>query len=203
MEMYLQTEVRTNVDPEHIKLQANACFKKGDYRDAVALYTTCIGLFRLTLELDHSNKAYFGNRAAASIEIGDYQNALQDCIQAIKLEPSFTKAYFRAAKCQVHLGNLSDALEQLKSAKAQGANTGGVVITDLNQTVQKELKTIHSIQRFLGYYTNFTEEGNHLQALNNIESAMILVDMTLSGTGIPNCIPIINISNLSCRHIST
>jgi tetratricopeptide (TPR) repeat protein len=119
---------------------------------------------------------------------------LQDCIQAIKLDPTFTKAYFRAAKCQVHLGNLNDALEQLKAALAQGNANTKIIITDLKKAVDAEVietnmkvRTIESIQRYLQRYTEYTEKKSHEDALKMIEMTMILVDPTLRGSGLPNC----------------
>lgn len=59
------------------KDQANSLFKEKKYDEAIALYTKA---------LDCSpNKTYYGNRAAAYLENGDFKMAFQDCIQALKV----------------------------------------------------------------------------------------------------------------------
>ncbi|GJM88421.1 hypothetical protein PR202_ga04480 [Eleusine coracana subsp. coracana] len=49
------------------------------------------------------------NRAATRMSLGMMQEALQDCLTAASIDPSFLKAKVRAANCQLALGNLEDA----------------------------------------------------------------------------------------------
>lgn len=47
-----------------------------------------------------------------------YNDAANDCKRAIELDPDNIKAYMRASKCSIHLGNLQDATALLRQAKA-------------------------------------------------------------------------------------
>jgi tetratricopeptide (TPR) repeat protein len=47
------------------------------------------------------------NRAASRIELGNYEVALQDCKQAIEIDPTWTKAYYRKYQALQHLPNRS------------------------------------------------------------------------------------------------
>lgn len=51
----------------------------------------------------------YSNRAATRMSLGMMQEALQDCLTATSIDPSFLKAKVRAANCQLALGDLEDA----------------------------------------------------------------------------------------------
>lgn len=88
------------------KEKGNLLFKTNNFREAAGLYSKAI-------ELQPEVATYYSNRAAAYLNNTQYKLALQDCLTALKLDPLMVKAFFRAAKCQSHLGNLEDAQSQL------------------------------------------------------------------------------------------
>ncbi|AQK85020.1 Heat shock protein DnaJ with tetratricopeptide repeat [Zea mays] len=51
----------------------------------------------------------YSNRAATRMSLGMMWEALQDCLTATSIDPTFLKAKVRAAKCQLALGDLEDA----------------------------------------------------------------------------------------------
>ncbi|CAN6355391.1 unnamed protein product [Urochloa humidicola] len=51
----------------------------------------------------------YSNRAATRMSLGMMREALQDCLTATSIDPSFLKAKVRAANCYLALGNLEDA----------------------------------------------------------------------------------------------
>lgn len=51
----------------------------------------------------------YSNRAATRMSLGMMREALQDCLTAMSIDPSFLKAKVRAANCYLALGNLEDA----------------------------------------------------------------------------------------------
>lgn len=57
--------------------------------------------------------SFYGNRAAAYLMLNRFQDSLADCQAAIRLDPGFTKAYFRAARSYIALGQLERAEQQL------------------------------------------------------------------------------------------
>jgi DnaJ family protein C protein 7 len=53
----------------------------------------------------------YGNRAAARISLGRLREAISDCEMAASLDPSYIKAYMRAANCHLVLGELGSAVQ--------------------------------------------------------------------------------------------
>ncbi|CAL4907861.1 unnamed protein product [Urochloa decumbens] len=51
----------------------------------------------------------YSNRAATRMSLGMMREALQDCLTATSIDPSFLKAKVRAANCYLALGDLEDA----------------------------------------------------------------------------------------------
>jgi len=58
------------------------------FQEAVASYSKAI-------ELNGASAIYYSNRAAAYSHIGQHHKAIEDCKQAIKLDPLYVKAYSR------------------------------------------------------------------------------------------------------------
>lgn len=56
------------------------------------LYLFC---FNSAITLDPTNAVYYCNRAAAHSKLNNHLAAIQDCKNAIKLDPSYSKAYGR------------------------------------------------------------------------------------------------------------
>ncbi len=76
------------------------------YQPAIAAYTKAINL-------DSSNAALLTNRAAASLMLLLYNEAIQDCNAALALDSSNSKAYFRKATALKGLGKLPEAIAAL------------------------------------------------------------------------------------------
>lgn len=66
----------------------NALLKDHKYNEAIDAYTKAI-------ELDASNPIFYSNRAQVHIKLEAYGLALSDCDTALKVDPSFVKAYYR------------------------------------------------------------------------------------------------------------
>ena len=89
-----------------LKGQANELYSSGNYDDAMRLYTKAIALCPEMVTL-------WSNRAAAHFQLRHYSLCVADCERAVECDPSFTKAYVRAAQAHVQLGNLDSALVRL------------------------------------------------------------------------------------------
>lgn len=86
---------------ESRKKAGDEAFKRGQYQEAVAAWTECLGV-------DPSLKAFnaklYNNRATAYGKLRRHQEAVDDCGQAIALEPGYVKAFRRRAESLYAMG---------------------------------------------------------------------------------------------------
>ena len=73
---------------EEKKTKGNELMKGERFEDALAAYTDAISL-------NNKNAVYFCNRAAAHSKLGQHQDAIEDCVSALEIDPTYSKAYGR------------------------------------------------------------------------------------------------------------
>ncbi|PKI49525.1 hypothetical protein CRG98_030142 [Punica granatum] len=73
--------------------------------DAIQLYTCA-------LALRGDSATYYVDRAAAFTEIGEYNEAFEDCLAAIHFDPKYWNAYNRLGPVYYALGKYSEAIER-------------------------------------------------------------------------------------------
>ncbi|KAI9200561.1 hypothetical protein LWI28_009808 [Acer negundo] len=97
------------LDPEVLKNMGNEAYKKGRFEDALALYEGAIAI--------NSNKAtYRSNRSAALIGLGRLMEALVECKEAIRIDPSYHRAHHRLATLYLRLGEAERASYHYKNS---------------------------------------------------------------------------------------
>lgn len=75
---------------EDLKLRGNASFKEADFGSAIEFYSKSI-------EADPSNYLVYSNRALVYQKMNENERAIKDCLEGIRIEPSFAKFYIRLA----------------------------------------------------------------------------------------------------------
>ena len=82
--------------------RGNQAYKNGDMRKAEECYTHGINSSSSSSESSECSvkplALCYGNRAAARISLGRLREAISDCDMAASLDPTYIKAYMRAAK---------------------------------------------------------------------------------------------------------
>lgn len=75
-------------DPEKLKELGNEEYRQGHYAEAVALYDQAI-------IMDAKRPAYWSNKAAALAALGRLIEAVSDCKEAVRIDPSYDRAHNR------------------------------------------------------------------------------------------------------------
>ena len=96
---------------EKEKAKGNDCFRNKEYMDAITYYSKSIAL-------DDTNPVLYTNRALSSMRLSNFNQALADCNEALKIDHKYTKALARRGmihhKCARHLAALKDLEECVK-----------------------------------------------------------------------------------------
>jgi len=101
---------------DRTKEEGNTHFKAGRLQEAVEVYTSA-------LEIDPTNKGtnskILNNRAMCYTKLKQWDDVIKDCDQAIKLDPSYTKARKTRAKALGEGGDWEEAVRAYKSIQEQ------------------------------------------------------------------------------------
>ncbi|KAI9872777.1 MAG: hypothetical protein M1830_001207 [Pleopsidium flavum] len=113
---------------DRMKEEGNKAFKAARYQQAVDMYGQA-------LEVDPLNKGtnskILQNRAMAWIRLKEYKCAIADCIRALELDPTYTKARKTKAKALGESGNWDEAVREYKAIAESNPSEPGI---------QKEVK---------------------------------------------------------------
>lgn len=75
-------------EAEEFKAAGNKALQSNNLTDAIENYTKAINA-------DGTNHVYYSNRSAAYLKKGDGNNALEDAVSTIAINPEFSKGYSR------------------------------------------------------------------------------------------------------------
>ncbi|XP_077526215.1 uncharacterized protein LOC144138035 [Haemaphysalis longicornis] len=92
--------------------EGDASFKRGQYDDAVMLYTEALRTCPLSLSAVRS--VLYLNRVATWLMLGENKLAIKDCSKAIELNPSNLNAILTRAQLNKEMGNLGEALKDYR-----------------------------------------------------------------------------------------
>ncbi|XP_054798664.1 TPR repeat-containing thioredoxin TTL1-like [Prosopis cineraria] len=119
---------RIRIDPEVLKAEGNEAYKQGKFEEALSLYDRAI-------LLDSSKPTYHCNKSAALMGLGRLPEAMVECEEAIRLEPSYTRAHHRLAAIYLRLGEAEKAMHCNNSTPY-----GDSVLAFQAQALQKHVK---------------------------------------------------------------
>ncbi|KAI9645910.1 hypothetical protein NHQ30_005347 [Ciborinia camelliae] len=108
---------------DQLKTEGNAEFKAGRYPNAIAKYSEA-------LKLDPTNRGtnskLLQNRALCKSRLKDYAAAIEDCDQALQLDPSYTKAKKTKATALGESGQWDEAVRELKQLQEQDPSDASI-----------------------------------------------------------------------------
>lgn len=100
---------------EKKKNAGNEQYKAQNYQSALHLYGEAI-------KLCPENAAFYGNRSACLMMMGDYKGALKDSRDAVGIDMKFEKGYDRIIKCCLALGDIINAEQTIRKLVDIGSN---------------------------------------------------------------------------------
>jgi len=106
------SEAAAAVSADSLKTSGNSAFSKGQYDEAVRLFSEAIAL-------DSANKALYSNRSAAYLKLMDYDNAIADGVKCVELDSKWGKGYFRHASALQGIGRYEEAVKIFAQGLAQ------------------------------------------------------------------------------------
>uniref|UniRef100_A0A8B9P7Q4 Translocase of outer mitochondrial membrane 34 n=1 Tax=Apteryx owenii TaxID=8824 RepID=A0A8B9P7Q4_APTOW len=104
-----------------LKEEGNELVKKGNHKKAIEKYSESLKL--------KQECATYTNRALCYLTLKQYKEAVQDCTEALRLEPNNVKAFYRRAQ----------ALKELKDYKSSIADINSLLKTEPKNTAALRL----------------------------------------------------------------
>ncbi|GAB4835673.1 hypothetical protein Ancab_000583 [Ancistrocladus abbreviatus] len=98
----------TSVDATSEKELGNEYFKQKKYNEAIDCYSRSVALSPTAVA--------YANRAMAYLKIKRFQEAEDDCTEALNLDDRYIKAYSRRATARKELGKLKESMEDAELA---------------------------------------------------------------------------------------
>lgn len=110
---------------------ATALYKSGNYTGASAAYGAALGALGEPLSALTASDAALAvtlltNRAAASLSLKRYGDAVEDCRRALLLDATNVRALTRKAKAELALGSVEAAISSLSAATAADPGNAAV-----------------------------------------------------------------------------
>ncbi|KAI9352852.1 hypothetical protein BDR26DRAFT_849955 [Obelidium mucronatum] len=132
--------------PEEMALNSkelgNEAFQLGKkhYKDALDHYSKGLAAKCGDANL---NSVLYCNRAAVNLELGNFRKVLNDCGEAIKLNPANIKAFYRSTKALLSLDRIVEARDSCKlGLQARGVTTKPDP-EDITRLTQKAFLSTH------------------------------------------------------------
>lgn len=105
---HFATKAEAEIEANKEKQIGNEFYKANDYEEAIEHYTKSISAI--------PNTASYTNRALAYFKLKKYEQAINDCKQALKLEPNNLKAHLRLAECYELTNKYEEAIRHVDCA---------------------------------------------------------------------------------------
>ncbi|KAH7652740.1 Molecular co-chaperone STI1 domain-containing protein [Dioscorea alata] len=106
-----------SLEPEKLKEMGNEEYRKGRFAEAVSLYDQAI-------LIDSGKASYRSNKAAALIGLGRIFEAVEECKEAVRIDPCYCRAHHRLANLYLRLGEFEKAIHHFKLSRSEESSNG-------------------------------------------------------------------------------
>ncbi|CAH2063654.1 unnamed protein product [Thlaspi arvense] len=138
-------------DPEEVKKAGNEMYRRGNFAEALALYDRAISL-------SPENPSYRSNRAAALAASGRLEEAVKECLEAVRIDPCYARAHQRLASLYLRMGEAENARRHL-------CNSGQC-------PDQADLQRLQTLEKHLRLCTESRKIGDWTTVITEIDAAI-------------------------------
>ena len=129
-----------------LKLEGNELFKQGKYADSAAKYSEAINKCSSDGVGKSDLVVYRKNRAACWLKLSLFEKAIEDCMAALEVSPSDSKALYRLAQAYDEKGDNQQALMTMKKLLSVDPKNSEVkqLASKLTTKMRKEMEKMTS-----------------------------------------------------------
>ncbi|KAH6788724.1 tetratricopetide-repeat thioredoxin-like 1 [Perilla frutescens var. frutescens] len=138
-------------DPEELKRMGNDSYRKGNLSEALSLYDKAIAI-------SPGNATFHFNRAAALMGLRRLVEAVRECEEAIRLDPSYVKAHHRLGSLLLSLGHIENAREHICFSG--------------HQPDPGEMQKLQFVEKHMSKCTGARRVGDWRSTLREVETAI-------------------------------
>uniref|UniRef100_A0ACD6AQR4 Uncharacterized protein n=1 Tax=Avena sativa TaxID=4498 RepID=A0ACD6AQR4_AVESA len=138
-------------DPEELKKKGNDEYMAGNYVDAVDFYERAIAV-------DPGKPSYWSNKAAALMAQGRILDAISDCREALRVDPSFGRAHHRLGTLYLRTGLGDRAAKQYKLAAHDAS--------------PEDMSRAHAVQAVVAKCEESRRRGGWKSLLGDVQAAV-------------------------------
>ncbi|CAM8983082.1 unnamed protein product [Rhodiola kirilowii] len=136
------------------RIQGNNLFKSERFTEACSAYGE-------GLRLDPLNSVLYCNRAACWFKIGQLERSIEDCNQALRFQPSYTKALLRRAVSNYKIERWADAVEDYKALRK--------ILPDDNEVAKSLFHAQVALKKSRGEEVHNMKFGGEVEEVSSLE----------------------------------
>jgi DnaJ family protein C protein 7 len=137
------------------KERGNDLFRRGDYKLALDQYNEAV-------EANPSSAMYLNNRAAAHLQLGNYNKAIEDGKACVALDDNYFKGWYRLASSFLKVGNLDECKKTITQAYLRD--------TQQSKKVESMRTLVADVEKLISEATSLVHEKKYSQAIRTIFS---------------------------------
>ncbi|XP_031284400.1 inactive TPR repeat-containing thioredoxin TTL3-like [Pistacia vera] len=137
------------------RTRGNDLFSSGRYAEACSAYGE-------GLKYDTCNSVLYCNRAVCWSKLGFYEKSIEDCNEALKIQPNYTKALLRRAASNGKLGRWSEAVRDYEVLRKE--------LPGDNEFAEYLHHAQIALRKSSGEFTNNMKLGGEVEEVSSLEN---------------------------------
>ncbi|TKY66434.1 TPR repeat-containing thioredoxin TTL1 [Spatholobus suberectus] len=163
------------------RLRGNDLFKSERFTEACSAYGE-------GLRLDPSNSVLYCNRAACWFKLGQWERSIEDCNQALCIQPNYTKAILRRAASNGKLERWGEAVKDYELLRRE--------LPDDNEVAENLFHAQVALKKSRGEEVHNLKFGGEVEDISGLEQFRAAI--SLPGVSV---VHFESASNLQCKQI--